>query len=128
MKKLITIFLVLLYTSTTLGTVVNFHYCKGYLAHISFLNYGGKTGCACKQKDMRKGCCNDQLHYEKADNHKAVQPVSLLNVTPIATEPPAAGNYYIPVVQVGYKAPFRNDDASRSCPEPIYLLNRVFLI
>ena len=128
MKKLIVIFLLIVYTATALGVLINYHYCNDHLAHISFLNYGGKTGCACNPKGMPKDCCKDELRYEKADNHKTVQQISILDLTLFSIEPPAINNYYLTPAQDGYGSDFSIERVGRSCPEPIYLLNRVFRI
>lgn len=108
--------------------VINYHYCSGHLAHIYFLNFGGKSGCACNPKDMAKDCCKDELRYEKADNHKTAQQISILNLASFSIEPLATNNYYLIPAQDDYGPDFINDGSRRSCPYPIYLLNSVFRI
>lgn len=127
-KKSLAIFLVLLYASTALGTIIDFHYCKGNLARISILNYGGISGCCCYPKNMPEDCCKDQIQFEKADTHETVQQVALLYFSSISAELPAGDNYHITPFQSGYTARLKNNSTLRSCPQPIYLLDRVFRI
>ena len=70
MKKLIAVFLLTLYTASTFGVTLNFHYCGGRLNHVSVLNLVDKGICSCNQDTMPKGCCNDKKVSCKTDNHK----------------------------------------------------------
>ncbi len=127
-KELIVIFLITVYTATAFGVAINYHYCSGHLAHVSLLNFGGKSGCACNRKDMAKDCCKDELRYGKADNHKPAQQISILRLTSFSIELPAENNYTLIPALDGYGSDFIMNDVRRSCPDPIYLLNRVFRI
>ncbi|HET9431664.1 MAG TPA: hypothetical protein VFO70_10840 [Chitinophagaceae bacterium] len=128
MKKSIAIFLVLLYASTALGTVIDFHYCKGNLARISILNYGGISGCCCYPKNMPEDCCKDQIQFEKADTHETVQQVALLYYLSIPAKPHVGNNYHITPFQNGYTSRLMNESVSRTCSELIYLLDGVLRI
>jgi hypothetical protein len=129
-KKLLAILSILIYTSTALGgIVVNFHYCKGRLAHISLLNFGGKAGCACNPENIPMDCCKDELLYERADDHRSVQGSYTFNAILFTPELPPADGLHNQFVQESTYAPGNfYKDVRRSCPEPIYLLNRVFRI
>jgi len=128
-KKLCVIFLLITYTSAALGAAINFHYCGGHLAHVSILNFGGKTGCSCKPEAMPKGCCKDKLLYSKVDNHKtqpAFYTTNIISFTP-----------YLPTVTnlCNFNLRANNSDphsfykyVRRGLPEPIYLRIRVFRI
>lgn len=72
MKKLIALFLLTFYTATTFGVTLNFHYCGGYLDHISVLNFSDKGACSCNPDTKPKGCCHDKTVYHKTDDHKKI--------------------------------------------------------
>lgn len=129
MKKLSAIFLLIIYTSTALGAAINFHYCSGHLAHISVLNFGGKTGCSCNPEVMPKDCCKDKLLYSKVDNHKPIQASYTVNIISFTPDLPPVTNLH------NFNLREDNSDADsfykyvrRGFPDPIYLLIRVFRI
>ena len=70
MNRLIAIILLTIYTSTAFGVVINYHYCRGHLTNVSFLNFHKLEGCGCNPQNMEKGCCKDKIQYQKADNHR----------------------------------------------------------
>jgi len=127
-KKLVCIFLLIIYTSIAFGITINFHYCGDHLAKVSLLNIGGQAGCRCNPGDMPKDCCKDNLIVQKADNHRVVQHVSIADFASFSVEPPPSYNNYISTLGDGYDFDFIGNDSRRSYPDPIYLLNRVFRI
>lgn len=130
MKKLFAIFLILIYTSTALGASINFHYCKGHLAHISVLNFGGKTGCSCNPEAMPKGCCEDKLVYSNVDNHRSIQQVHIINpisFTPHLSPVNDLQDLILYSGRISSDNPY-NKYIKRSSSNPIYLLIRVFRI
>ena len=127
-KKLISIFLLTIYTSIAFGITINFHYCGDHLAKVSLLNIGGQVGCGCNPGDMPKDCCKDNLIVQKADNHRVVQHVSIADFVYFSVEPPPSYSNYISTLGDDYDLDFISNGSRRSCPDPIYLLNRVFRI
>lgn len=128
MKKILAILLLIIYTSSAVGITVNFHYCQGQLAKVSFLNFEGQKDCACNPQNMPKGCCKDDLVYQKADKHNVIQAVPLVKFISFSLELTPPYNYaIIPLVKSSIPQ-YLKDIPKRSCPEPVYLLNRVFLI
>ena len=108
--------------------VINFHYCYEKLARISFLTFGGKQGCECNPQDVPKDCCKDELKCQKSDNHRTIQPAQVAEYISFAIETPPSNNYFtIPLSDKDDPTLFTNEE-QRSCPEPIYLLNKVFRI
>lgn len=66
MKKLLSIFLLLIYTATSSGTVMSAHFCMGKLAGISI---GEKEQSSCGYCGMEDdGCCHDLLKVVKIDD------------------------------------------------------------
>lgn len=129
MKKIVAIFLLFIYAGTTLGASINFHYCSGHLAHISIINFGEKAGCSCNPEAMPKGCCEDKLISSKTDNHNSIQAVYTINKISVVPELPPVNN--LPDL-ILFSTTLNTDNSQnyvrRSCPDPIYLLNRVFRI
>lgn len=130
MKKLGAIFLFFIYNSTALGASINFHFCKGHLAHVTVINFGGKAGCSCNPEAMPKGCCKDKLLVSKADNHNSIQAYHIANVISFAPHLPPVNYLQNLILNSGS---FSVDNAytkyvRRSCPDPIYVLNRVIRI
>ena len=109
--------------------MVNFHYCKGQLSHVSLLNFGAKAGCSCNPDAMPKGCCTDELLYKKTDNHKSVQESYTINTISFTPDLSPVANLHNLVLQ-GSCDGSNNfyTDVGRSCPQTIYLLIRVFRI
>lgn len=130
MKKVGAIFLLLIYTGTAFGASVNFHYCGGHLAHVSVLNFGGKTGCSCNPDAIPKDCCKDKLLINKTDNHNSSQIFYILNnIFFVADLPPIDNLHNLLLNSGGFNADNSyTKSVKRSCPEPIYILIRVFRI
>lgn len=129
MKKLLALVLILIYTSTALGGIlVNFHYCKGHLAHVSLLNFGGKSRCGCNPEDMPKDCCKDELLLKKADNHKTVQESYTINTISFGPDLPLVNDLHDLFVQSIYRSDIIHNYFWRSSSQPIYLQIRVFRI
>ena len=126
MKKIAAIFLLIVYISTSFGTAINYHYCKGHLTKVSVLNFDGYRGCDCNSTDMPKDCCKDKLKYEKADNHNIIQAVQISELISLAVEPPLEYTHAsIIVIEASVTI---NPPDQRSHPDPIFLLNRAFRI
>lgn len=128
MKKIITIFLLLIYTASAFGIAVNYHYCGGHLSGIKVLNFGGDGSCKCNPADMPKDCCKDKMLYFKGDNHKSSA------ISFIALQGSLAGD--IPVTQTTLllSKEFRSisvltfDFVRQKSPHPLFLLNGVIRI
>lgn len=127
-KKLVAILLLTIYTSNAIGIAINFHYCQGHLEKISFLNFGEQKGCACNPQDMPKGCCKDNVVYQKTDKHNIVQPVSIVELISFDIESPYTNNYSFAPYGEDYISDFTINAGLRCCSQPIFLLNRVFRI
>jgi hypothetical protein len=128
-KKFGAIFLLFIYTGTALGATINFHFCKDHLSHVTVLNVGGKTGCSCNPDAMPKGCCEDKLISAKADNHNSVQAVYSLNKVSFTPELLPVNNLSdLVIYTITINTNNFQNFVRRSCPDPIFLLNRVFRI
>jgi len=69
-KKIMVILLLTLYVANATGLSINFHYCCGHLAKITFLNLGHKKGCACNKTGASKKCCKDVVAHYQTDDHR----------------------------------------------------------
>ena len=74
MKKIISILLLVLYTSTSFAITINVHYCGGKYSGVSLANFGGAVHCSCGTHNCtHRGCCSNKTICAKTDNHKTVQ-------------------------------------------------------
>ena len=74
MKKLISILLLIIYSSTSFGVTINFHYCGGKLSGLALSSFGGAVQCGRNHKEATdKDCCSNKTICAKTDRHKAVQ-------------------------------------------------------
>ena len=105
---------------------INFHYCNGHLTKISVLGLGGHENCGCSPEGVPKGCCKDHLHYVKAENHKALQAVSVVELISTAAELHISNTNTL--VRSIEDPESSYNSIQRSYPHPIFLLNRVFRI
>ena len=92
MKKLLSIFLLLVFTAASSGTVMSAHFCMGELAAISIGEKQKKTCGFCGMEDA--GCCHDLSMIVKLDN-------SQLQKTPTLT----FGQFILVPAQVNYQSP-----------------------
>ncbi len=74
MKKIISIFLLVLYRSTSFAITMDIHYCSGKYSGVTFSNFSNTTNCGCDHNGLHdKTCCTDKIICAKTDNHKVVQ-------------------------------------------------------
>ena len=74
MKKIFSILLLVLYTSTSFAITINVHYCGGKYSGLSLADFGGAVHCSCGTHDSTdRGCCTDRTICAKTDNHQTVQ-------------------------------------------------------
>ncbi len=60
MKKLVSIFVSIVYLVLSTGVLINMHYCQGKIESISIITNASK--CCCVSMDYDDGCCsNEQL-------------------------------------------------------------------
>ncbi|MBN8836156.1 MAG: hypothetical protein J0I09_02775 [Sphingobacteriia bacterium] len=127
MKKLIAISLFVIYAMSVSGMAINFHYCHGKLSKVSLVSFGQVKGCGCNPKDMPKDCCKDKQFSQKTEKHNTAQSVSLNDFISFITVLPPSENLDIPLISGGYNSTYTHI-CKRSCPQPIFLLNRNFRI
>lgn len=128
MKKIIIIFLLLIYTGSAFGITVDYHYCSGHLTHVTVLNFGAKGGCKCNSSEMPKGCCKDKMLYMKGDEHKS-SPISFTNLqSNIVIDIPAAQVALLLHKEFFVAPDLTFDFAKQKSPPSIFLLNGAFRI
>ncbi len=77
MKKAISILLLIIYTSLSVGFSVSKHFCGGSLAEMAFFS-SEKKQCACslmKSKE-KSGCCEDEISIVKLETDQNLAKVS----------------------------------------------------
>jgi hypothetical protein len=124
-KKLLSIFLLLVYTAASSGTVMSAHFCMGELAAITIGEKQEKACGYCGMEDA--GCCHDLSKVVKLDN-------SQLQKTPTLT----FVQFILLPIQVHYQTP--SNLSLLKLPQkflisgkyiggpPLYLRNSVFRI
>lgn len=76
MKKILSIFSLLLYINVALGTGVYCQFCNGKLINAGIVGFGsGNCNCKCSTDQQDMGCCKSETSFCKSDTHK-VQSVS----------------------------------------------------
>ncbi|MBN9351853.1 MAG: hypothetical protein J0H55_14325 [Chitinophagaceae bacterium] len=88
MKKIISIFLLVIYTTTSFSTTINMHYCGGKYSGLTFANFGVAVQCNCgTHNSTHNGCCSEKIICAKTDNHKTAQQYWLSSNFPDVTIP-----------------------------------------
>lgn len=73
MKKIVSILLLVLYTTSSFAITINVHYCGGKYSVVSLADFGGLVHFSFGQHDSaHKGRCSDKTVCAKTDNHKTV--------------------------------------------------------
>lgn len=74
MKKIISIFLLVLYVSTSFAVTMDIHYCGGKYSGVTFSNFEKAATCGCDHNGLHdSSCCTDKIICAKTDTHKTVQ-------------------------------------------------------
>jgi hypothetical protein len=69
LKKIVSIFLLLLYVNAAFGIGLACHYCGERLVNVKLLGLGHEA-CKCTTGQMNRGCCQDKTFFCKTDQHK----------------------------------------------------------
>jgi hypothetical protein len=127
-KKVIAIFLLLLFLIANSGVTVSAHWCGGKLATIDFFA-DGEHNCTCGKQSMKPSCCKDKTFHLQANdelaktsyfNFKIASPKFLFACTAPIEIATATQHQYL--VSDFYHPPEFKPKT------PIYLLDRIFLI
>lgn len=127
MRKVIGIFLLLLYSLTSFGVNATFHFCGNKLASIQFIGNSKPNDC-CKGRPAKRKCCHN-THF-KIKSTKSDQRVSIIkfNDKPIEnslfidTRPLESSFIQQNVTFNFYRFPNLNYKV------PLYIQNRVLII
>lgn len=133
MKKVLSIFLLIIYTWSAFGAVsMVSRKCNDYFSHISFLGSEAQSTCSCtSDTSMPKDCCKDHVVCQKVDIHKTLQESFTLNTNVFTPDLLPVSTLYNLAFRGGGNgtdAKTSNSYTKRSCPQPIYLLISVFRI
>ena len=127
MKKILAIFLLIIYASTAFGTVVSFHYCGKSLIEMSFPEFGAVKSCICDPENGPMDCCTNKLLFQKADNHKSVNSLLIPDMSFFHFTRLPLININLSVDAYNHNEIIR-DSFPPHLPGPIYLLDRVIRI
>lgn len=128
MKKLIVIFLLLVYGLTSTGTTISLHYCCGKLDDISFSTVFERE-CAMDNKGVSQKRCCDSKHIElklKADQEPAAKWLQAQKTlsSPVAIP----SNYITSEPKVILLRPMTTGPPESIAAIPLFVKNRVFRI
>ncbi len=124
MKKILSILLMLIYTTASSGTVLSLHYCMGDLAGISV---GEKVSSQCGKCGMQdKDCCHDQPVIIKIENADA-QQTAVVSCNFTAPDLPVV-HHIKPLDTRSPKTLFSNNLSYIDGRPPAYVLHCVYRI
>lgn len=127
MARIVSAYLLILYTAFTTGLVVDVHYCAGKISSITFETTRDKDGCG-KCETKKKSCCHDDLKILKVnDSHSAAFASSV----PECPQTILQDNFYFANVLMNDNLP-QTEKANHSpplkTPPDIFTRNCVFRI
>jgi hypothetical protein len=128
-KKIVVIFLMLIYGSATMGATVHLHYCMNELVGWS-LWHSDKEECGrCGMKEDKTGCCKDEhKHFKLKTDHKKAVTTALItfNLTPAIITP---------IPDLNFQVLVKDTENYSTCHAPpdisdlkLHILHSVFLI
>jgi hypothetical protein len=124
-KKLLSIFLLLVYSTASSGTVMSAHFCMGELAAITIGEKQEKACGYCGMEDA--GCCHDLSKVVKLDNSQLQKTPTLTFVQFILL--PIQVHYQTPSNLSLLKLPQKSLISGKYIGgPPLYLRNSVFRI
>ena len=129
MKKIVVIFLLLTYGSTTIGATIHLHYCMSEFVGLSLWHDGKDSKCGkCGMKEKKGGCCKDEHKQLKLKTEYQINAITQyfqfidtqVLLTPVAefNFKGTAGSLTFPVSNAPPKIP----------KERLYILHCFFLI
>lgn len=128
MKKLVNIFVLLVYSATTLGATVHLHYCMDkYVGWTLWQNEKDNKCGKCGMTEKKGGCCKDEQKQIKldADQQKSnpEQYIQLIATPALIT---SFATHFFRASRLPHFTPLSN--APPLIPKRLHLLNCVFLI
>ena len=129
MKKITVILLLFCYLIPAIGLSVKQHYCGGKLASVSIL-FTDSPSCPCGKKPMKKDCCKDKTKVFKLKDTQNFSKSIVSNFSQtfkFLVQSYPVYNYHFVEVAFQKHLPFAHPPPLQKS-EPLYLLNRVFLI
>lgn len=127
MKRVVSIFLLLVYLTFSVGMVVGYHVCGGKLAEITLFKEPQKC---CSDANTEKSCCHNSVAVFKitSDYSGDIAATSVPQVEFI----PLVQSTFSHSIQVAYKDQsdqmFDLHKLKHLSKQPVYLINRVFIL
>lgn len=113
MKRYLLLLLTVIYATVSSGIMLNFHYCKGQLVQVQWME--AKEACSrCGQIHTDHSCCSDKAVQVKLSIDQTAQTVAMPTLLPVVTELLSFGASVLPV------PPLRNlpDSPAPSADDP----------
>ena len=126
MKRLLTLFVTIIYFCISSGFVMSVHYCMGKISKVNVEIVPSKY-CICGKKET-KGCCKTESKFIKLSDDYQATYADVSIVAPFHIVP----NFYTItnsiVVNSNVKLAFNTYSQPIVSPQPIYILNCDFRI
>ncbi len=100
MKKLVTIFILIIYADTVFAVAINFHHCGGNQGQTGMLREGARIGSISNSKNLLRDCGNDKLICQKTHNHRSEQLTANLSTFPFSADLVPVPNQPYPVLSL----------------------------
>ena len=129
MKKIIVLLLLFCYLIPAIGLSVKQHYCGGKVTSISII-FTDNHSCPCGKKVMKKDCCKDKtivFKLKDTQNFTKKFASNFSQTSKFVAHIFPVFNYQYDEVAFEKHLPFAHPPPLQKS-EPLYLLNRVFLI
>lgn len=131
MKKFLLSILAFVYLAASTGATVQLHFCMGRLANAGFFKEDHCGVCGMdKGSNSENGCCKDKKETVKISIDQKYSTTSIFNFEQPFTDIVAVFTGFQPHLAVlpNNKVPPVSNAPPRSQAQPVYLLNRNFLI
>jgi hypothetical protein len=80
MKRITTVFLLLLYVTTTFGFSLQLHWCGQKISSVNLI-FSEKHSCTCGTKEMKPSCCKNSVEYFKVKTDHQNSAISSITNT-----------------------------------------------
>ena len=130
MRKLISILLLISYFNTAFAVGIDIHFCSGQIADVKLAGFG-RAHCDCPEGSMPKGCCKNETHFCKTDDHKG-QAAAVASAKYLIKIPVLLPDYISPLPIMNFEKDNSLTNNSRRSnfkhSLPLFILNEIYRI
>ena len=130
MRKFISILLLVSYFDTAFAVGIDIHFCSGRIADVKLAGFG-RAHRDCPEGSMPKGCCKNETHFCKTDDHKG-QAAAVASAKYFIKIPVLLPDYISPLPIMNFEKDnslTNNSRRSKFKPSlPLFILNEIYRI